>query len=285
MLNVTLPTRRQIPKRPLFTTAVIPLLQLALSLGMPRGAAAFSDQQAAMLPAGLSTALTALNPPQPHPALAKGKFLVASRRLGDPNFVETVILLLAYDEKGAMGVVINRPTEARLSTLLSEVKGLQKRPDVVYLGGPVGRSQMLILARSNGQVEQSLRVFEDVYTVAGQRMLEQLIHEVGARAKFRAYLGYAGWGAGQLDFEVAQGGWHVLPADAATVFNKPSAEIWPELIRRGEAQWVKRQTPNNQSKKGTLWAHSMAKLQSLPAARVVSARRQYGSSSPKDRRS
>jgi putative transcriptional regulator len=275
MLNVTLPTRRQIPKRPLFTTAVIPLLQLALSLGMPRGAAAFSDQQAAMLPAGLSTALTALNPPQPHPALAKGKFLVASRRLGDPNFVETVILLLAYDEKGAMGVVINRPTEARLSTLLSEVN----------LGGPVGRSQMLILARSNGQVEQSLHVFEDIYTVAGQRMLEQLIHEVGAQAKFRAYLGYAGWGAGQLDFEVAQGGWHVLPADAATVFNKPSAEIWPELIRRGEAQWVKRQTPNNQSKKGTLWAHSMAKFQSLPAARVVSARRQYGSSSPKDRRS
>ena len=244
MLNVTLQTREQIPKRHLFTTAAIPLLQLALSLGMPRGAAAFSDQQAAMLPAGLSTTLTALNPPQPHPALAKGKFLVASRRLGDPNFVETVILLLAYDEKGAMGVVINRPTEARLSTLLSEVKELQKRTDVVYLGGPVGRSQMLILARSNGQVEQSLRVFEDVYTVAGQRMLEQLIHEVGAQAKFRAYLGYAGWGAGQLDFEVTQGGWHVLPADAATVFNKPSAEIWPELIRRGEAQWVKRQTPN-----------------------------------------
>src|SRR6266849_8355944 len=201
MLNVTLQTRRQIPKRHLFTTAAIPLLQLALSLGMPRGAAAFSDQQAAMLPAGLSTTLTALNPPQPHPALAKGKFLVASRRLGDPNFVETVILLLAYDEKGTIGVVINRPTEARLSTLLSEVKELQKRTDVVYLGGPVGRSQMLILARSNGQVEQSLRVFEDVYTVAGQRMLEQLIHEVGAQAKFRAYLGYAGWGAGQLDFE------------------------------------------------------------------------------------
>jgi putative transcriptional regulator len=244
MLNVTAQTKKQIRKGYLFTAAVLPLLQLALSLGLPRGATAFSGQQAAALPAGFSTTLTALNPSQAHPALAKGKFLVASRRLGDPNFAETVILLVAYDEKGAMGVVINRPTEARLSTLLSEVKGLQKRSDVVYLGGPVGRSQMLILARSSGQVEQSLRVFEDVYTVAGQKMLEQLIHDTGARAKFRAYLGYAGWGAGQLDFEVAHGGWHILPADAATVFDKLPAEIWPELIRRGEAQWVKRQMPN-----------------------------------------
>jgi putative AlgH/UPF0301 family transcriptional regulator len=100
---------------------------------------------------------------------------------------------------------------------------------------------MLILARSNGQVEQSLRVFKDVYSVAGQKMLERLFHDAGASAKFRAYLGYAGWGAGQLEMEIAQGGWHVLPADAATVFDKPSAEIWPELIRRGEAQWVKLQ--------------------------------------------
>ena len=247
MLDVTLQTKKQIRKGHLFTTAVIPLLQLALLLGLPRGAAAFSDQQAAAFPAGFSTALTSptsLNPSQPHPALAKGKFLVASRRLGVPNFVETVILLLAYDEKGAMGVVINRPTEARLSTLLSDVKGLQKRTDPVYLGGPVGRSQMLILARSNGQVEQSLRVFEDVYTVAGQRMLERLIHDAGANAKFRAYLGYAGWGAGQLEMEIAQGGWHVVPADATTVFDKPPLEIWPELIRQGEAQWVKLQTPD-----------------------------------------
>lgn len=241
MLNVAAQTKKQIYKGYLFTTAILSLLQLVLLLSLPRGAAAFADQQTAALSAGFFTTLTALNPSQPHPALATGKFLVASRRLGDPNFVETVILLIAYDDKGAMGVVINRPTEARLSTLLSEVKGLQQRTDVVYLGGPVGRSQMLILARSNGQVEQSLRVFEDVYTIAGQQMLERLIHEVGAHAKFRAYLGYAGWGAGQLEREIAQGGWHVVPADAATVFDKPPAEIWPELIRRGEAQWVRLQ--------------------------------------------
>jgi putative transcriptional regulator len=183
-------------------------------------------------------------PPTPwSSALAKGKFLVASRRLGDPNFAETVVLLIDYNRQGALGVVINRPAAERLSTLLPTIEGLQGRADVIFLGGPVGRDQLLILARAPHQPEESQPVFADVYTIAGQTALERLIHERGADVKFRAYVGYAGWGAGQLDFEMLQGGWHVVPADAATVFDKPPSEIWPDLIRRGEAQWVLRQSP------------------------------------------
>jgi putative transcriptional regulator len=183
-------------------------------------------------------------PSQSQSALGKGKFLVASRRLGDPNFAETVVLLIEYGQSGAMGVVINRPTEAQLSTLLPDVKGLQQRTDTVYLGGPVGRSQMIILVRSHNQPKGSLQVFEDVYTISGQTVLQHIIDEAGTSAKFRAYLGYAGWAPGQLAMEVSQGGWYILPADAATVFDKAAAETWPELIRRSEAQWVmNRKTP------------------------------------------
>ncbi len=220
---------------------VAALCILALLLGLPRGVAAYSPWQGAVFSAGV---LPIETPPTPSPAApAKGKFLVASRRLGDANFAETVVLLIEYNQKGALGVVINRPADEQLSTLLPNVEGLRHRADPIFLGGPVGRNQLLILARSPSQPEESLPVFEDVYTIAGQTVLERLIHEVGANAKFRAFVGYAGWGAGQLDFEMSQGGWHVVPADTATVFDKPPSEIWPDLIRRGEAQWVLRQSP------------------------------------------
>jgi putative transcriptional regulator len=164
--------------------------------------------------------------------------------LGDANFAETVVLLIEYNQNGAMGIVINRPAEVQLSTLLPDVEELQNRTDLAYIGGPVGRGQMLILARCKSQPQGSLRVFEDVYAIPGQLAFERLIHDTDAGTKFRAYLGYAGWAAGQLNFEIAQGGWHVVPADTTTVFDKTPGEIWPELIRRSEAQWVRRQAPD-----------------------------------------
>lgn len=219
-------------------TSVAPLfILLTALLGLPLPGTAFSLQPAEL---GFFPSTTTTPPPGPsqsQSALAKGKFLVASRRLGDPNFAETVVLLIEYGESGAMGVVINRPTEAPLATLLPEVKGLQQT-DAVYLGGPVGRNQMIILVRSGNQPQESLQVFADVYTIAGRAALQQLIDQVGKSAKFRAYLGYAGWAPGQLAMEVTQGGWYILPADAATVFDKAAADMWPELIRRSEAEWV-----------------------------------------------
>jgi len=221
-------------------TAVIFLFQVALSFGTPFPATAFPDQHALILPPWFSFMPASSSSSQSQSGLARGKFLVASRGLGDPNFAETVVLLVEYSQNGgAIGVVINRPAEVQLSTLLPNVKELQQRTDPAYIGGPVGRSQMLILAHCKSQPPGSLRVFEDVYTIPGQAALERIIHEAGTSAKFRAYLGYAGWAAGQLDSELAQGGWHVVPANAATVFDQTPTAIWPELIRRGEAQWVR----------------------------------------------
>ena len=80
--------------------------------------------------------------------LAKGKFLVASRRLGDPNFSETVVLLIEYGPEGAVGLVINRPSNVKLSTVFPDVKELKQRKDTIYVGGPVAVNQMLMLIRS-----------------------------------------------------------------------------------------------------------------------------------------
>jgi putative transcriptional regulator len=164
--------------------------------------------------------------------LSKGKFLVASRKLRDPNFAQTVVLLLEYDRDGALGLVINRPTELKLSRLLPDITALQERADPVYYGGPVSPTQMLVLLRSSNQPEGAHPVFENVYVSSNRTALERLIEDPESEEKFRVYAGYAGWTSGQLDGEVSAGGWHVFEADAEAVFDKEPSGIWPDLIRQ-----------------------------------------------------
>src|SRR5258708_5051749 len=97
--------------------------------------------------------------PAPAQTLAKGVLLVASKRLQDPGFAETVILLLEYSKDGALGVVLNRPTSVSLATVLPEIKALKKRKEVVSLGGPVGREQVLLLAYSSRPPQDAQHIF------------------------------------------------------------------------------------------------------------------------------
>ena len=95
--------------------------------------------------------------------LAKGKFLVASRRLQDSNFRETVVLLIDYGLDGAMGLVINRPSTVKLATVFPDIKELKQRKDTIYVGGPVAVNQMLMLIRSSKVPEDATAVAPDVY--------------------------------------------------------------------------------------------------------------------------
>src|SRR5262245_30650641 len=85
--------------------------------------------------------------------LAAGKFLIAKRDLTDPNFAETVVLLIRYDEKGAMGLIVNRPTKVPLSKVFADIPAAKGRKDPVYLGGPVGLEGALGLLRASKQPE------------------------------------------------------------------------------------------------------------------------------------
>jgi len=179
------------------------------------------------------------SPTQP----AKGRFLVASHDLADPNFAETVVLLFAYEPTGAMGVVINRPTNVRLGSVLRDVEELHDRSDPLYLGGPVAANLLLVLIRASQPPESSQVIFEGVYVSGDRAALREALREAGESNRVRGYAGHAGWGPGQLDREIARGDWHVTAADATMVFDMVPSAIWPKLIQRFPGEWMRRDAP------------------------------------------
>lgn len=176
--------------------------------------------------------------PAPALTLVKGVLLVASKRLNDPSFAETVILLLDYSKDGALGVVLNRPTAVGLATVLPEIKALKKRKEVVSLGGPVGREQVLLLANSSQPPQDSQQIFGQCYIVASPKVLRRLIDTGDPTLKLRAFAGYAGWAPGQIDAEVARRDWRLFAADAATVFDLAAEKMWLELSHQSEFEWT-----------------------------------------------
>lgn len=176
------------------------------------------------------SAVTAQTAPQA--ALAAGRFLIAGEHLRDPNFARTVVLLLNYGERG---VIVNRRSDVKLAAVFPRISGLNQRPDTVYLGGPVSRNQLLILLRSDRPRRAAEHVVDDVYLSTSRQVLVEALNRAAA---VHVYAGYAGWAPGQLDHEVARGDWHVLPADADTVFSHKPGKVWRELIEKGAVQWL-----------------------------------------------
>ena len=175
------------------------------------------------------------------PKLDKGMLLVASRDLGDPNFSETVILLIAYGANGTMGVILNRPSDVKLATVLPSIKSLRGRGEMIYLGGPVITNRVLLLIRSAKPPEDSLAVFDDIYASSSLSVLKHELARHGPTEVFRAYAGHAGWAPGQLEAEMARGDWYVTPADAAAVLTPKPRDLWSKLIQRVEGDWVRRE--------------------------------------------
>jgi putative transcriptional regulator len=171
--------------------------------------------------------------------LGRGVFIVASRNLLDPNFSQTVVVLIEYSSEGAVGLIINRQTDIRLSKVLPDMKALRKRKDTVFVGGPVGVDQLLILVRSGSKPEDSYQVIEDVYLCSSLDVLGDIARRKASGGEFRAYAGYSGWSPGQLDSEVARGDWYVITADTESIFSQAPEDIWPRLIERSTAQWTK----------------------------------------------
>ncbi len=188
----------------------------------------------------LLNAATVIAAGGPELSPAKGRFLVADRDLHDPNFSETVVLLTDYGEGGAMGVIVNWPTAAPAAELIPQVDGISERADTIFVGGPVSRQVMLMLVRAEGELVQAERIFADVHLSTSRELLQSVISRDVEVTDMRLYSGYAGWAAGQLEMELAAGGWRVLPADAELVFASDPDSVWAELMRRGDVQWTSR---------------------------------------------
>ncbi len=199
-----------------------------LALGMILGTAGIAG-------AGNSSQLSVVPRSNAHPRLARGKFLVANRSLQDPTFLEAVVLLVDYDDDGALGVVLNRPTGVPLVEALPEVKELKRRKDTIYLGGPVSRDRMVLLVRSPAKPPQSVEVFEHVYATGS---LSALRRSLGKNESVRAYAGYSGWGPGQLDAEVARGDWLIGPPDSKAIFDDSPHDLWSRFLERFKGDWA-----------------------------------------------
>lgn len=176
--------------------------------------------------------------------LARGKFLIAPRESQDPNFAGTVVLLIHYDDDGAVGLVINRPTKLPLSQLFDEVRSARKIGDVAYFGGPVELRDVLALCRSRKKPEASIRMFGDVYLLSTKAGLEKALSSKPTPKTLRVYVGYTGWAPGQLEHELDLGAWRILPGDEESVFDADPAGVWPRLIDRTEMRIA-----------GLNWAH------------------------------
>ena len=168
--------------------------------------------------------------------LATGKILVARHSLLDPNFAQTVVLIFEHNDKGTAGLIINRQTKIPLSRLSKEMEGAKGRSDPLYQGGPVEPAAVLALVRSRAKPEEAKLVVEGVHIISTKAALEKTMATGAAPDTFRLYLGYAGWDAGQLAWELQMDAWDVLPATAGIVFDPHPETLWPRLAQEEELQ-------------------------------------------------
>lgn len=175
-------------------------------------------------------------------AEANGVFLVARRDMPDPRFRESVVLVTQPQQGGPWGVVINKPLTQRLAEVLPHHESLKKSPEVLHYGGPVMPQGLVFLARAPKPPPSSVAVLKGVYFTSDTAWIDRRLEKPGPKRELRVYAGYAGWSEGQLQNEMRRGDWHVVPADAATVFDLDPAGIWPALIARAATKQTRHPT-------------------------------------------
>src|SRR4026208_1141512 len=162
--------------------------------------------------------------------LGKGIFLVAAPNLRDPNFRQTVVLLCEHGAEGALGVVVNRPTAMSVSEALPQVPVLEGQRHGVFSGGPVQPNQVMLLDRLDQLPDNSHHVFDGVCLGGDMELVDKILTTSQGKEAFRAYVGYSGWGPGQLESEMRIGSWITVPADPAMVFEKDPTRVWSEIV-------------------------------------------------------
>jgi putative transcriptional regulator len=186
------------------------------------------------LPAGQIRPLREPVTPGAVDALAPGKLLVATRRLPDPNFANTVILLTDLNGDGAVGLVLNRPSKVTLAKVFPHLVPNMATTGHAFLGGPVDTTRPMALLRAAQGTAGSRHVVDGVHVATSRDAVDAAVVAGSTSSRLRVYLGYAGWGAGQLQAETAQGAWHVLDGAADVVFHAEPASLWQRQIARTE---------------------------------------------------
>jgi putative transcriptional regulator len=163
----------------------------------------------------------------------RGRLLVATPVLLDPNFARTVVLMLEHNEEGAVGVVLNRPSDLTAAEALTAWESVCAEPTVVFVGGPVQPGGVIGLAEISSHPAAPTDGVTVLWPGLGTVDLDAdpgLV--VPPPARVRCYAGYSGWGPLQLEGELATGSWFVVDADPRDVWTPQPDRLWLEVLRR-----------------------------------------------------
>jgi len=166
----------------------------------------------------------------PQAPAASGFLLVASQQMADPRFRKTVILVSRHGNTGHVGVIVNRPQDITLDKIFPEYPAARKFS--LFAGGPVFPEQISYLVRGADAVEGTLAISGTIYLAYDLSLLGELLSGKRHYTDLRVVHGMASWAPWQLEREIKQGDWFVMPLDDADIFDRPPAEMWQELHRQ-----------------------------------------------------
>lgn len=162
-------------------------------------------------------------------SLKSGRILIAEPFLGDPNFERSVILLCEHNESGSFGLVLNQTTNSYLSDVIEGV--YQEYP--LYIGGPVEQNTLHYIHRLGNLIEDSVDLGNGLFWSGDFESLKSLINIGTIKTEdIRFFLGYSGWGAGQLSEELAQNTWILSNIDSEMVFENEPVQFWRTVLKR-----------------------------------------------------
>lgn len=158
----------------------------------------------------------------------RGQLLIASPQLVDPNFERTVVLITEHGEEGAMGIVLNRPSEAEVSSVIPDLEPVVGS-EPIFVGGPVQPEALVVLGEFSNPEKAAWIVVADVGLVSAQAELEELPEAV---RRGRVYAGFSGWGPEQLEAEVAEEAWIIEPPLPTELFPEDPTNLWSDVLER-----------------------------------------------------
>ena len=160
----------------------------------------------------------------------RGKLILASPALQDPNFARTVVLIAEHTDDGAMGLVLNRPALTTVAEAVPDLAWLTGEEDIVYVGGPVAETAVIVLADFERPELAGALVDDNVGFLGTDADDPERLD--GAIRRARVFAGHAGWGPGQLEDELAEDAWIVEPPQAGEIFTDAPDDLWAAVLRR-----------------------------------------------------
>lgn len=160
----------------------------------------------------------------------RGKLLVASPAITDPNFRRTVVLLAEHSDEGAMGVVLDRVSEATVGEVVSRLAWLTGQDASIFVGGPVASTSVTVLAEFREPERAAMLIEADLGFIPAETPDEDAL--AAAVSRTRVFAGHAGWAPGQLEDELHDDGWIVAEAEREDCFTEHPGTLWETVVRR-----------------------------------------------------